>query len=46
MSKGNRDVYIVKFVERNGQKTDLALQAYKVINVKFSLIAIIKCPLG
>ncbi|XP_067234177.1 DNA topoisomerase 2-binding protein 1 isoform X2 [Chanodichthys erythropterus] len=31
MSKGNRDVYIVKFVERNGQKTDLALQAYKAI---------------
>ncbi|XP_077100487.1 DNA topoisomerase 2-binding protein 1 isoform X1 [Siphateles boraxobius] len=31
MSKGNRDAYIVKFVERNGQKTDLALQAYKAI---------------
>lgn len=35
MSKGNRDVYIVKFVECNGQKTDLALQAYKVMIVKF-----------
>uniref|UniRef100_A0A8C1NYD4 DNA topoisomerase II binding protein 1 n=1 Tax=Cyprinus carpio TaxID=7962 RepID=A0A8C1NYD4_CYPCA len=27
MSKGNKGAYIVKFVERNGQKSDLALQA-------------------
>ncbi|XP_016345526.1 DNA topoisomerase 2-binding protein 1 [Sinocyclocheilus anshuiensis] len=30
MSKGNKEAYIVKFVERNGQKSDLALQAYKL----------------
>jgi len=41
MSKGNKDAYIVKFVERNGQKTELALQAYKVKHVKFFLISII-----
>uniref|UniRef100_A0A672T6C0 BRCT domain-containing protein n=1 Tax=Sinocyclocheilus grahami TaxID=75366 RepID=A0A672T6C0_SINGR len=27
MSKDNKEAYIVKFVERNGQKSDLALQA-------------------
>uniref|UniRef100_A0A673G8Z2 BRCT domain-containing protein n=1 Tax=Sinocyclocheilus rhinocerous TaxID=307959 RepID=A0A673G8Z2_9TELE len=27
MSKSNKETYIVKFVERNGQKSDLALQA-------------------
>ncbi|KAI2649116.1 DNA topoisomerase 2-binding protein 1-A [Labeo rohita] len=31
MSKGNKDAYIVKFIERNGQKSDLALQAFKAI---------------
>uniref|UniRef100_A0A672T6J6 BRCT domain-containing protein n=1 Tax=Sinocyclocheilus grahami TaxID=75366 RepID=A0A672T6J6_SINGR len=31
MSKDNKEAYIVKFVERNGQKSDLALQAYKAI---------------
>ncbi|XP_051538717.1 DNA topoisomerase 2-binding protein 1-A-like isoform X2 [Myxocyprinus asiaticus] len=31
MSKDNKDAYIVKFVEHNGEKSDLALQAYKVI---------------
>ncbi|KTG28176.1 hypothetical protein cypCar_00019978 [Cyprinus carpio] len=31
MSKGNKGAYIVKFVERNGQKSDLALQANKAI---------------
>ncbi|XP_016418541.1 DNA topoisomerase 2-binding protein 1 [Sinocyclocheilus rhinocerous] len=31
MSKSNKETYIVKFVERNGQKSDLALQAYKAI---------------
>nr|XP_055037892.1 DNA topoisomerase 2-binding protein 1 [Misgurnus anguillicaudatus]XP_055037894.1 DNA topoisomerase 2-binding protein 1 [Misgurnus anguillicaudatus] len=31
MSKENKDAYIVKFVEHNGEKADLALQAYKAI---------------
>uniref|UniRef100_A0A8C1NUG8 DNA topoisomerase II binding protein 1 n=1 Tax=Cyprinus carpio TaxID=7962 RepID=A0A8C1NUG8_CYPCA len=31
MSEGSKEAYIVKFVERNGQKSDLALQAYKAI---------------
>uniref|UniRef100_A0AAY5F621 BRCT domain-containing protein n=1 Tax=Electrophorus electricus TaxID=8005 RepID=A0AAY5F621_ELEEL len=31
MSKGKRDEYMVKFVERNGQKSELALSAYEAI---------------
>ncbi|XP_052398540.1 DNA topoisomerase 2-binding protein 1-A isoform X1 [Carassius gibelio] len=31
MSKGNKDAYIVKFVERSGHMSDIALQAHKVI---------------
>ncbi|XP_056595017.1 DNA topoisomerase 2-binding protein 1 isoform X2 [Triplophysa dalaica] len=31
MSKEKKDAYIVKFVEQNGQKSDLALQAYEAI---------------
>lgn len=31
MSKASKDAYIVKFVESNGQKSDVALQAYKAI---------------
>lgn len=38
MSKENKDAYIVKFVEHNGQKTDLALQAYKVIFAYYSTL--------
>ncbi|TRY90029.1 hypothetical protein DNTS_029781, partial [Danionella cerebrum] len=31
MTNGSRDAYIVKFVEPRGEKSDLALQAYKTI---------------
>ncbi|XP_066502923.1 DNA topoisomerase 2-binding protein 1 isoform X2 [Hoplias malabaricus] len=31
MSKGSQEAYVVKFVERNGQKSDLALKAYEAI---------------
>lgn len=30
MSPSNKDGYIVKFVERNGQKSKLSAQAYEV----------------
>ncbi|XP_076868343.1 DNA topoisomerase 2-binding protein 1 [Brachyhypopomus gauderio] len=31
MSKGNREEYMVKFVEHNGQKSELAVKAYEAI---------------
>lgn len=30
MSKGDRDGFVVKFVDVNGRKTDLAVKAYEV----------------